>query len=57
MQVYASWVTDHNPPSLSLSESKRLLFTHQLSLLSDNNVFNQRVIYKTQMIKIEEMKC
>lgn len=57
MQVYARWATDPNPPFLSLSESKRLLFTHQLSLLSGNSVFIQHVIYKTQVLKIEEMKC
>lgn len=45
------------PLCLSLSESKRHLFTHQLSLLTDSSVFIQHIIYKTQLLKIEEMKC
>lgn len=42
---------------LSLSESKRHLFTHRLSLLTDSCVFIQHIIYKTPVLKIEEMKC
>lgn len=45
------------PLYLSLSESKIHLFTHQLRLLSDNSVYIQHIVYKIQVLKIEEMKC